>query len=105
LLAGFQVRGRASLADTAALLGLPGKLGFSGDQVWDAYLEGRLPAIRRYCETDVLNTYLIYLRFQFMRGQIDRAGMDAEVERLRALLSASTEPHHAEFLKAWESTA
>ena len=105
VLAGFQVRGRSSLSDTAALLGLPGKLGFSGDQVWDAYLDGRLLAIRRYCETDVLNTYLIYLRFQFLRGQIDRAGMDAELERLRALLRASTEPHHAEFLKLWESPA
>ena len=36
VLSGFQARARASLADMAALLGLPGKLGFSGDQVWDA---------------------------------------------------------------------
>jgi len=42
VLSGFQVRGRASLADMALLLGLPGKLGFSGAQVWEAVLDGQL---------------------------------------------------------------
>ena len=81
VLSGFQPRARAKLADVAALLGFPGKLGFSGDQVWDAYLAGELLAVRRYCETDVLNTYLIYLRFQFLRGRLDRPGLEAEFER------------------------
>jgi predicted PolB exonuclease-like 3'-5' exonuclease len=103
VLAGFQARARASLADVAALLGFPGKLGFSGDQVWDTYLAGGLADVRRYCETDVLNTFLIYLRFQFLRGRIDRAELDAELERVRALLRASSEPHHGEFLSAWEA--
>jgi len=68
----FQLRARASLADVAALLGFPGKLGFSGDKVWDTYLAGGLADVRGYCETDVLNTYLIYLRFQYLRGHLDR---------------------------------
>jgi predicted PolB exonuclease-like 3'-5' exonuclease len=102
VLSGHQARARASLADMAALLGLPGKLGFSGDQVWGAVLAGKLPAVRRYCETDVLNTTLIHLRFEHMRGRLDRAGYDAEVARVRAVLAASGEPHHAEFLAAWE---
>ena len=103
VLSGFQPRARAKLSDVAALLGFPGKLGFSGDQVWDAYLAGQLLAVRHYCETDVLNTYLIYLRFQFLRARLDGAGLEAEFERLRALLRGSGEPHHAEFLKAWEA--
>jgi hypothetical protein len=103
VLAGFQARARAALADVAALLGFPGKLGFSGDKVWDAYLAGQLPEVRGYCETDVLNTFLIYLRFQFLRGRLDRTGLDAEFERVRALLRSSQERHHAEFLKAWEA--
>jgi predicted PolB exonuclease-like 3'-5' exonuclease len=101
VLSGFQPRARAKLADVAALLGFPGKLGFSGDQVWDAYLAGELLAVRRYCETDALNTYLIYLRFQFLRARLDRAGLEAEFERVRALLRSSNEPHHAQFLEAW----
>ena len=103
VLAGFQPRARASLADTAALLGFPGKLGFSGDKVWDAYLNGRLLEVRRYCETDVLNTYLIYLRFQLLRGHINVSTLDSELERVRTLLRASAEPHHTEFLKSWEA--
>jgi predicted PolB exonuclease-like 3'-5' exonuclease len=105
VLASHNGRARASLADMAALLQLPGKLGFSGDQVWEAYLAGKLPDVRRYCETDVLNTYLILLRFELMRGRLDPAGYETELERVRALLRASSEPHHVEFLRAWTASA
>lgn len=101
VLSGFQGRARASLTDMALLLDLPGKLGFSGDQVWDAVLDGRLAAVRDYCETDVLNTYLILLRFDFMRGRLDAAGLAAEQARVRAWLAESPAAHHGEFLRAW----
>lgn len=101
VLSGYQARGRASLASVAALLGLPGKLGFSGDQVWDAWRRGEHLAVRRYCETDVLNTWLIYLSFQRMRGLLDDALWHVECERVRQLLRDSNEPHHAEFLAQW----
>jgi 3'-5' exonuclease len=103
VLSGFQPRARASLADVAALLGFPGKLGFSGAQVWDEYLAGNAVGIRRYCETDVLNTYLIYLRFELMRGQLTRERHAEELERVKALLRESPEPHCAEFLRAWDA--
>lgn len=103
VLSGMQPRARASLSDMADLLGLPGKLGFSGAKVWDAFVAGEIVRIRQYCETDVLNTYLVYLRFDLMRGHLSREQYAAEVERVRALLTASSEPHHAEFLRAWEA--
>jgi 3'-5' exonuclease len=105
LLSAYQNRARASLEDMACLLGLPGKLGFSGAQVWEAYLAGNLEGIRRYCETDVLNTYLIYMRFELMRARFTRERYAAEVERVRAYLTASREPHLVEFLRAWEASA
>jgi predicted PolB exonuclease-like 3'-5' exonuclease len=105
VLSGFQARGRVSLANVACLLGLPGKLGFSGAQVWDAYLEGDLVGIRRYCETDVLNTYLVYLRFELMRGRLTRERYAQELERVKALLRAGKEPHFAQFLRVWEGGA
>lgn len=101
VLSGYQPRGRASLADMADLLGLPGKLGFSGAQVWPAYCAGDLLGIRRYCETDVLNTWLVFLHFEHMRGRIDAAELAAERARVRETLAASDEPHFAEFLAAW----
>ena len=88
--------------DMACLLRLPGKLGFSGEQVWDAYQRGDLGGIRRYCETDVLNTYLIYLRFEQLRGRLTGAAYREEVERVRAFLSAAREPHLQQFLAAWD---
>jgi len=103
VLSGFQPRARASLADVAALLGFPGKLGFSGAQVWDEYLAGNAVGIRRYCETDVLNTYLIYLRFELMRGQLTRERHAEELERVKALLRDLPEPHYAEFLRVWDA--
>ncbi len=105
VLAGFQPRGAAPLADVAALLGLPGKLGFSGAKVWGAYQAGDIDGIRRYCETDVLNTYLIFLAFQRLRGRLETADHDAEVQRVRGLLAASGEPHHREFLQQWPAAA
>jgi predicted PolB exonuclease-like 3'-5' exonuclease len=102
VLSGFQARARASLSDVAGLLDLPGKLGFSGAQVWDAYLAGDLPGIRRYCETDVLNTYLIFLRFELLRARLTREHYNEEVERVRTLLRDSGEPHMQEFLRQWD---
>jgi 3'-5' exonuclease len=105
VIAGFQARGRASLADVAALLGLPGKMGFSGAEVWSAWQAGNLEGIRRYCETDVLNTYLVFLAFQRMRGHLESPEWEAESLRVREMLKGSAEPHHREFLEQWVGVA
>jgi predicted PolB exonuclease-like 3'-5' exonuclease len=105
VLSGYQARARASLEDVTQLLGLPGKLGFSGARVWDAWRAGDLLGIRRYCETDVLNTWLVFLRFQMLRGRLSSAAHAAEVARVKTLLREATEPHLAEFLAAWERSS
>ncbi len=61
-------RANAPLDELAKLIGFPGKLGMDGSKVWDAYQQGKLAEIRNYCETDVVNTYLVFARFQLMRG-------------------------------------
>ena len=103
VLAGFQIGGRASLEQVATLLGFPGKLGMRGDQVWERYQAGELQAIRNYCETDALNTYMIYLRFQLVRGLLDEPRYRSELERLEAKLEQAGKPHLEEFLTAWRS--
>jgi predicted PolB exonuclease-like 3'-5' exonuclease len=102
VLAGFQPRGRASLDQTAVLLGLPGKLGMSGAKVWECWLNGGIGAIRDYCETDVLNTYLVYLRFEFMRGNLDDKDLERENALVRETIRAMESPHLQEFLAAWQ---
>jgi hypothetical protein len=103
VLSGFQHGGRASLEQTALLLGLPGKLGMSGAAVWDYYQARKLTEIERYCETDALNTYLIYLRFELMRGQLDRRAYSDEIARVREKLEGSDAPHWREFASAWRT--
>jgi predicted PolB exonuclease-like 3'-5' exonuclease len=101
VLAGYQGRGRVGLDRMALLLGLPGKLGMSGEQVWDAHLEGRSMDIRNYCETDVINTYLVYLRFELMRGRLTPAEHDRECGIVRDWLRSAGKAHLTEFLEAW----
>ena len=101
VLASFNNRARASLDQTAVLLGFPGKLGMSGDKVWETWLDGGIREIRNYCETDVLNTWLIYLRFEFMRGNLDARQLEREFALVRETLQSMNEPHLDAFLDAW----
>lgn len=101
VLSSFQPRAAAPLDDIAVLLGLPGKMGRSGAAVWDQFLAGKIQEIRDYCETDALNTYLVYLRFELMRGNLDEPGWRAECERVRATLREMNKTHLNDFLAAW----
>ena len=105
VLSAYQGRGRVSLSAMATLLGFPGKLGFDGSRVWEAFQAGDVVGIRRYCETDVLNTWLIWLRFAQLRAALSREQHAEEVERVKTYLRASAEPHFAEFLRTWEAGA
>ena len=101
LLALYQSRAVAPLDDIAQLLGLPGKLGMDGSQVWSAFQAGKLADIRNYCETDVVNTYLVFLRFQAMRGSLTAEEHEKQCELVRTTLCRSAEPHWQEFLAHW----
>lgn len=82
ILAAYQNRAFAPLDDIATLLGFPGKMGMSGAKVWEAYQNGELASIRHYCETDALNTYCVYLRFERMRGVLSHADYEQSISRL-----------------------
>ena len=101
LLALYQPRASARLDEMAKLMGFPGKLGMDGSAVWQAWLEGRIAEIRDYCETDVVNTYLVYLGFQRMRGEIDGAGFTRECELVRETLGRADAEHWRAYLAAW----
>jgi hypothetical protein len=101
VLSAYQPRAAAPLHEIAGMLGFPGKLGMQGAEVWDAWQAGRVADVRAYCETDVLNTYLIYLRFELLRGHLDAAGLDAELARVREYLARENKPHFAAFLESW----
>jgi predicted PolB exonuclease-like 3'-5' exonuclease len=92
-----------SVKEVCALLGVPAKLGVDGSQVKALVASGRLSEVRDYCETDVLATYLIFLRFALFRGEISPRGHELSVANLRGYLTAerTARPHLGLFLDQW----
>ena len=101
----YQGRAFTTLDAMARLAGFPGKLGMEGREVHSAYLAGRLDDIRRYCEADVMNTYLLYLRFLQMRGTLSAGQYATEVSFARERIAASKEAHWRAFIDAWDANA
>lgn len=102
ILSAYQQKAFAKLDEIATLLGFPGKMGMSGEEVYANYLNGKLKEIRQYCEIDVLNTYLIFLRFQLMRGYLTNEQYELEIILAKNVLEQSAEAHLLKFLQAWE---
>jgi predicted PolB exonuclease-like 3'-5' exonuclease len=73
----------------------------SGDKVWKCWLDGGIEDIRNYCETDVLNTYLVYLRFEYMRGNLDDKDLQREYDLVRSTITGADQPHLKQFADAW----
>ncbi len=91
----------APLNDIALMLGYPGKQGMDDSEIWESYQAGNVAAIRQYGETSVLNNYLVYLRFQLIRGAIDETELAEETALLRSTLENSGQSHLVDFAEAW----
>lgn len=103
VLSGFQARAAVRLDALASALGLPGKLGMHGGDVWREHQKGNIGGIRAYCEVDALNTYLLFLRYQQIRGQLSAGSFAQECDRVRAELLSSEKLHWQSFLSHWRS--
>ncbi len=103
VLAMYQPRASAGLDAIARQCGFPGKLGMDGSEVAAAVARGEIAEVRGYCETDVLNTYLVYQRFRLMRGEISAGEYAKEIALAREKVSALDTPHWKAFLAAWAS--
>lgn len=102
VLSAYTARAAAPLDHIALMLGFPGKMGMHGSEVWGAYQAGKLHEIRDYCETDVLNTYLVYLAFEHMRGEITQEQLGREHALVVETLQQSTKPYAQTFLAQWK---
>ena len=105
VLAMYQPRAYAGLDTMARLCGFPGKVGMGGADVSAAVQAGRIDEVRRYCETDVMNTYLLYLRFRLIRGTLTADEYAKEVSMAREKIAATGAPHWQEFIAAWDANA
>ncbi len=101
VLALYQPRNNAPLDEMAQLAGLPGKIGIGGAAVWGAWRAGRIAEIRAYCEADAFTTYLLWLRFQRLRGALDEIAYRRECALAREALGKTASPWAREFLARW----
>ncbi|PAF47109.1 3'-5' exonuclease [Helicobacter sp. 12S02634-8] len=64
------------LDGVCAMLNIPGKYDMSGDQVYQIYYDKhqdmaqKRTQIDTYCQSDVLNTYWVYLKYELLKGAI-----------------------------------
>jgi predicted PolB exonuclease-like 3'-5' exonuclease len=104
VLAMYQPRNNAPLDEVAQLAGLPGKIGIGGAKVWETWLAGESAKIRDYCEADTANTYLLFLRYQLLRGVFSKESHQKEIQLLRSHLKGLDKPHWREFLQLWNDS-
>ena len=92
MLSGFERHARVSLHQLSRVLGLPGKPeGVDGGHVETMVRAGQLDEIARYCTTDVVNTYRIWLRYELFRGRLGEIEFAASERSLATFLATSTE--------------
>ncbi len=72
----------------AKLVGLPGKESVAGKDVAKLYGQGALDQIAGYCMSDVVQTWLLYLRFRFLSGTLSPSGYMVSVAACRDELPA-----------------
>ena len=98
VLSSFSSQNKASLHDLCRVMGLPGKPdGIAGADVERYVREGRIAEVAAYCETDVVNTYRVWLRYELFRGRLTENGLLASEASLRDYLRSRSggKPHLA----------
>ena len=81
--------GQKNAFDNAlALVGCAGKpVGIDGSRVEEMVLCGQIEEVARYCETDVLNTYRVWLVYELFRGAITSEQLDWSERQIREFVA------------------
>ncbi|MFO0881305.1 MAG: 3'-5' exonuclease [Gemmataceae bacterium] len=81
-----------------------GKLGISGQLVYDMYRQGRIQEINDYCMFDTIDTYFVFLRTRVMVGEItiEEEAQIARKARLWLGMRLPTLPALSTYLDTWD---
>jgi predicted PolB exonuclease-like 3'-5' exonuclease len=99
VLSSFGASAKLNLQELCKVMGLPGKAnGMTGADVDGYYREGRIREIAEYCESDVLNTYRVWLRYELFRGGLTYEGFRKSEEDLMQFIAlrGNSKPHLAD---------
>ena len=72
----------------------------AGADVERYHREGRIREIADYCESDVLNTYRVWLRYELFRGRLSYEAFRASEDNLVQFINmrGNTKPHLTELV-------
>jgi predicted PolB exonuclease-like 3'-5' exonuclease len=101
VLSSFSGQAKATLHELCRVMGLPGKPdGINGGEVERYFREGRIREIAEYCESDVVNTYRVWLRHELFRGKLTDSSFLASESALVEFIKArgNTKPHLANLM-------
>ncbi|HJU12539.1 MAG TPA: ribonuclease H-like domain-containing protein [Candidatus Binataceae bacterium] len=89
VLSAYSSQGKATLHEICRVMGLPGKpTGIDGSEVEQYHRDGRIQEIADYCETDIVNTYRLWLRYELFRGKLSEHELDASETKLAEYIRA-----------------
>ncbi len=96
VLSSFSAQGRATLHEISKIMGLPGKPdSIDGGEVHRYFRDGKIQEIADYCETDIVNTYRVWLRYELFRGRLHAEEYGASEQALAGFIKTkeATKPH------------
>lgn len=98
ILSSFASHSKASLNELSKVMGLPGTpKGIDGTDVERYFLEGKVKEIAEYCETDVINSYQVWLRYELFRGTLSQDMFQASEQNLAKFVDARVRPSRVVF--------
>lgn len=99
---------REAMSIVATLYGLPGKREVNGSQVGEMVAQQQWQPLSLYCESDVLNTWLLYLRWMRLTGHVSSADFDMWQAETRDFLQKKLDEDHSvrhqDFLDHWPAS-
>jgi hypothetical protein len=96
ILSSFAPHSKASLNELSKIMGMPGKPeGIDGAEVERYFLEGKIKEIADHCETDVVNTYRVWLRYELFRGRLSESEHQASERCLAEFIARLNRAPHS----------
>jgi 3'-5' exonuclease len=108
VLSNFGASARPSLNEMAALCGIPQKLdGIDGSLVESFVNANRIEDVANYCEFDVLSTYLLFLRYMLVVGELSVESYQRSISSFDEFILSRVEkrPHLSNFVRLDSSVA
>jgi 3'-5' exonuclease len=89
VLSSFSSQAKSTLHELCRVMGLSGKPdNIDGGEVEKYFREGRIQDIADYCESDVVNTYRVWLRYELFQGKLTDAAFQASETNLGEFITA-----------------